>query len=78
MARWIPVDESLPGLEENVLVTADMGKYLEKYGEGGEGAFVTEGCLFSDNNGIRWMIQDMCQLFVVTAWMHLPKPYRRN
>ena len=71
-SKWIHVTEALPGLHENVIVTADMSRYLEEHGEGCEGAFVTTGYLDDD---YRWQIMDMCQFYVVTAWMPYPDPY---
>ena len=74
--RWIPVDESLPGLNQVVLLTNDGDAYFKKNGEGFIGRYTVPGML---NDNFEWeTFGDDCQLIEITAWMPLPAPFFRK
>lgn len=63
--RWIPVEERLPEVGQDVLFSV-------------QDLFVSEGCLRDDGDWSQFRWQAIQKKESVTAWMTLPEPYQKK
>lgn len=61
--HWIPVEESLPPLNKGAVLTVDSSGYVDKM------IYTNDGW----ENSKRW-----CAFNVITHWMSLPQPPRKE
>ena len=73
--EWIPVDNKLPKLEENVLIWTDDGFYEIAHlthHHFVSGKYIWEPQYNSLGDGVEWDPEE------VLAWMPMPKPYKKS
>ncbi len=67
--EWIPVSERLPKDGESVLMSYVVHGYPNLYLEVG---------VYTEGKFLRFISDDLVEVFVVKAWMPLPEPYEED